>query len=125
MSKRPTKPPLEANAVPFAPVGNLTDRQRLAKAIVRARELHPAIVIAWMELDGQRIGWIQSTIGLDYWIFQPIVPGRYSNRTFHPYLPVILPPWAENAKIAELWIQPVELRSKAEIARDKKRAGQA
>jgi hypothetical protein len=121
VSKRPTNPPLEPNAIRFAPTGNLTDRQRFEKAIARARQIDPAIVVAWMELAGERIGWIQSTISLDYWIFQPTVPKRRSNRTTHPYLPEILPPWAEEASIAELWIQPIELRSKAEIARDRKR----
>jgi hypothetical protein len=124
LSKRPTKPPLGPNAIAFTPPGNLTDRQRFEKAIVRARELHPAIVVARMELGGRRIGWIQSTISLDYWIFQPLERGRYSNRTFDPYLPQILPSWAHEAKIAELWIQPIELRSKAEIARDRKEARQ-
>lgn len=120
MSKRPTKPKLESNAIRFAPKGNLTDRQRLAKAIVRARELHPAIVVAWAELGGQRVGWTESTVSLDYWVFQPVIAGRRSHRTFNPYLSSILPPWAQEASLTEIWIQPIELRSKAEIARDMK-----
>lgn len=116
-----TKPPLDSQARSFTPVGNLTCNQRLGKAKELAERLHPAIVIAWVELAGARIGWIQSTIYMDRWSFMSTTKGKASKLCAPDWeLERVLPGWAKGATVTEIWVQPVEMRGKAEIARDQK-----
>lgn len=109
MSKRQTAPKLSRRAELFESRLQC-DRERLAKAIESARQYEWPLVIAWVCLEGERIGWIQSNVRMQIWAFRSIVPrkpGRSAVR--EPYLAQILPPWAQGATLEKIFIDQEDL----------------